>query len=122
MGIVSRDIKPENILVKKDYSAVLIDFNLACVYAPRSDLECRQPAGSPLYSAPELSLDTDKPINWYKCDIYSLGVTLFYLFNDTDLPFEPESGDMELFFHQKLETDPVPSRSGNKEVDRLIMQ
>lgn len=77
-GVAHRDIKPENIMIDPHTLNIkYIDFGFACCfdvcYAPHI-------VGTPLYHAPELSLnDKFVPQNlkqWFLADYWSLGVTM----------------------------------------------
>src|SRR6058998_2761611 len=87
-GVVHRDIKPSNVMLEADASGALrvklIDYGVAKVMNPQtqSSAELTQAGfiGTPAFASPEqfagagqLSVDT-------RSDIYSLGVTLWYLF------------------------------------------
>jgi serine/threonine protein kinase len=74
-----RDIKPDNILIKRDENGktifVLSDLGLARVLNSITQSEITQsPHGTDAYKAPELSMP-DAVFN-QKCDIYSLGLTM----------------------------------------------
>ncbi len=104
-GITHRDIKPSNIIITKQYTPFIIDFGVSCINELNSEkwkkvttereyffLSCpKEPylVGTPLYVAPELKIETQKPhfINYIVCDIYSLGITFSELFYDfKDIP------------------------------------
>jgi eukaryotic-like serine/threonine-protein kinase len=96
-GIVHRDLKPSNVIVTADGQVKILDFGLAqrraatpvdvTVTAGALAGAAEQIAGTPAYMAPEhlLGKKTD-----HRCDIYSLGVTLYQLATGR-LPFEGDS-------------------------------
>ncbi|MBN1250172.1 MAG: serine/threonine protein kinase, partial [Anaerolineae bacterium] len=79
-GVVHRDIKPQNIIVKPDGAVVLVDFGLVKLWDP-NDPRTRtvmRGMGTPEYAPPEqygAATDHTGPAS----DIYSLGATLYHL-------------------------------------------
>src|SRR5438094_7004898 len=86
-GVVHRDIKPSNVMLESDPSGALrvklIDYGVAKVMSPETQGGAEQTRagfiGTPAFASPEqfagaaqLPVDT-------RSDIYSLGVTLWYL-------------------------------------------
>jgi serine/threonine protein kinase len=56
-GYLHRDVKPENVLIDKDDSVVLCDFDLA---HPRASERCKTMQGTRSYLAPEIvQMDKD---------------------------------------------------------------
>jgi serine/threonine protein kinase len=91
-GCVHCDVKPANILLDSDGSAVLTDFGI--VHMMRDDGVAAQLGkhaeilmGTPDYISPEQALG--QPLDG-RSDVYSLGITLFHLLAGR-LPFHAES-------------------------------
>jgi eukaryotic-like serine/threonine-protein kinase len=103
-GIIHRDIKPDNILLTVDGQAKLADLGLSKDL--EDDLELTRPdrgLGTPNFIAPEQFADAKHA--GVRCDIYSLGATL-YMALTGQLPFN-ERG-MATILKKKLAND-LPS-------------
>ena len=74
-NIAHRDIKPSNILIDKYGRPKLIDFGISLRIEPGELI--REFSGSKAYSPPEVILE--QPHDPYKADIWSLGVTFYFL-------------------------------------------
>src|SRR3989442_1933963 len=86
-GVVHRDIKPSNLLLESDASEALmvevIDYGVAKVMGPQAEPGAEQTQagfiGTPAFASPEQFAGNGQlPIDT-RSDIYSLGVTLWYL-------------------------------------------
>lgn len=84
--ILHCDIKPENILMK-DNIPILIDFDSACLQNESYGYaKCGETMrGTPYYIAPEVWVSTQRYTP--AADIYSLGVTFYYLASKRSRPY-----------------------------------
>lgn len=101
---VHHDLKPANVLIREDGSAVLLDFGLSC-HAHYPDLlaeQLRKAVGSPAWIAPEQVVGVRGDP---RSDVFAIGVMLYQLVSK-ELPFgEPQTaGGMR----QRLWMDPKP--------------
>ena len=100
------DLKPGNVLIQPDGSAVLLDFGLSC-HAQQPDLlaeELRRAVGSPAWMAPEQVVGVRGDP---RSDLFAIGVMLYQLVTG-ELPFgEPATAGG---LRQRLWMDPVPPR------------
>jgi serine/threonine protein kinase len=101
------DLKPANVLIKPDGTAVLLDFGLSC-HAHYPDLlaeELRKAVGSPAWIAPEQVVGVRGDP---RSDIFALGVILYELATG-ELPFGAPATPGGL--RQRLWMDPKPPRA-----------
>ena len=111
-GLVHRDVKPDNILVTRDGVAKLADLGL--VKTADADLNLTKTGrglGTPHFMAPEQFRDAKNADE--RCDIYSLGATL-YMMVTGELPFR-SNGPLDAWM-KKINNDLVPPRSIAPEV------
>ena len=102
VGIVHRDVKPENILFRENGSAVLTDFGIAKTIASNTNLtRAGTIIGTPKYMSPE---QTDGLGNDPRTDIYSLGIILFEMLTG-NVPYDSENSMAVLYAHVH---SPVP--------------
>ena len=88
MGIIHRDIKPQNIIVVDDWSIKIVDFGIARdVSASTMTFMGPNVLGSVHYISPE---QAKGEIVDHKSDIYSLGIVLYEMLTG-ELPFEGDT-------------------------------
>ena len=101
-GIVHRDIKPDNILISTKGEVKLVDFGLSREEHQQTVSIKGEMSGTPQYLAPEY---IDGKLLNIQTDIYSLGITLFYMVSGT-LPFQART-PMALLSKQLNEPPPM---------------
>ena len=89
-GLCHLDIKPENIVLTKEFKPIIIDYGLAEKYTDENGniKPLKIMKGTKMYICPEMYIN--KPYSGIKADIFSLGVFLFYLVTN-QYPFKKNS-------------------------------
>ncbi len=113
-GVIHRDVKPSNILIRADGSAVLTDFGLAREEGLPSLTVTGDFAGTPHYISPEQALPRGKKVD-HRADVYSLGVT-FYELLTLKRPFDGKTS--QEIFGKIVSKEPQPLRSLNSMIPR----
>lgn len=113
-GIIHRDIKPQNVIVKADGSIKILDFGIATAKGAMQLTQANNVMGSVHYLAPELAKgDPSSP----QSDIYALGIC-FYEMLAGDVPFKAEQAVQVALKHMR---DPMPDIRGvNRNVPQSI--
>ncbi len=98
LGVIHRDLKPQNIMIDKEGMARIMDFGIARSVSGKGITGAGVMVGTPEYMSPEQveSKETDQ-----RSDIYSLGVILYEMVTGR-LPFE---GDTPLSVAVKHKTE-----------------
>lgn len=112
------DLKPANVLIKPDGTAVLLDFGLSC-HAHYPDLlaeEFRKAVGSPVWIAPEQVVGVRGDP---RSDIFAVGVILYELATG-ELPFGSPTTDGGM--RQRLWMDPKPPRALRPDVPEWLQE
>lgn len=113
-GVMHRDVKPSNILLRPDGYAYLVDFGLAkAMMGGEALTNSGAMVGTPEYMAPEQS----NGVNDYRSDIYSLGVILYQMLTGR-VPFTAESPVAVSLKH--IQTMPTPPREINSEIPECV--
>ncbi|MBQ6654042.1 MAG: PASTA domain-containing protein [Erysipelotrichaceae bacterium] len=103
-GIIHRDIKSQNVLVKDDGTVKLSDFGIAQMGDQAQQITQTQTVvGSVHYLAPEVS--GGKPAS-FQSDIYSLGI-VFYELLTGDVPFHGDTAVEVALKHMHNDVPPV---------------
>ena len=128
-GMVHRDIKPHNLMITKDSVIKILDFGLASL-APRT--ATNEPSGehadgnltidgaimgTPDFISPEQARDASRVDG--RSDIYSLGMTLYYLLAGR-APFSAGHAIEKLKLH--AEADPAPLSEFRNDVPEALQR
>lgn len=115
-GIVHRDIKPDNIVIDTEGRIKLCDLGLARPFGRPTNVTTTGIAvGTPRYIAPEQA--RGDPMIDHRCDIYSLGITLYHLVVG-EAPFQGDTGVVLLSKH--IYEDVPPIRASRPELSREL--
>jgi serine/threonine protein kinase len=78
-GVIHRDVKPQNVIIRPDRRAVLVDFGLVKLWDPSDPYTktAMRGMGTPEYAPPE-QYDVQMGHTDARSDIYALGATLYH--------------------------------------------
>ncbi len=120
LGVIHRDLKPQNIMIDQEGNAKIMDFGIARSLHTRSETGTGIIIGTPEYMSPEQADSRDVD---HQTDLYALGVILYEMVTGR-VPFE---GDTPLSIVLKHKGDPVPNPKGfntqvTPEFSRVILR
>ncbi len=84
LGVLHRDVKPENIMIRDDGALKLMDFGIAQIVDSHRMTVTGQLLGSPAYMSPEHV--EGRPLD-FRTDVFSVGILLYQLATG-ELPFK----------------------------------
>jgi len=102
LGVIHRDLKPQNIMIDKNGNARVMDFGIARSLREKGITGAGVTVGTPEYMSPEQVEAKDVDM---RADIYSLGIILYEMVTGR-LPFE---GDTALSIAVKHKTEAPPN-------------
>ncbi len=101
-GIIHGDIKPANIIFRKNGCPVLTDFGISYQSKPKQPIHANgEIYASPSYASPELI--QGRPFD-YRTDLYSLGIMMYEML----VGEKPYQGESEIETIAKSIQDPIP--------------
>jgi len=105
LGVVHRDLKPQNIMIDKEGNSRIMDFGIARSLKAKGITDAGVMIGTPEYMSPEQvdAKETDQ-----RSDIYSLGVILYEMVTGR-APFEGDT-PLSIAVKQKTETPEDPRK------------
>jgi beta-lactam-binding protein with PASTA domain/predicted Ser/Thr protein kinase len=121
VGIVHRDVKPQNILLNSDGRVKVTDFGIARALASSDITETGTVLGSVQYLSPEQARGLAVGSS---ADLYSLGVVLYEVATG-HLPFDGDS-PITIALKHVHEFPPIPRRDDgvplSREIERIILK
>lgn len=104
-GLIHRDVKPKNIMIKRDGTVKLADLGLARAVSDveAAEAEAGKAFGTPYYISPE-QIRGSKTVG-PPADIYSLGATLYHMVTG-NVPFDGKNPSSVMHKHLKAELVP----------------
>jgi serine/threonine-protein kinase len=116
VGVIHRDIKPQNILIESTGGLKIMDFGIARLKEEHGMTAEGTVVGTPDYMSPEQA--RGKPLD-FRSDIYSTGVVLYEVFTGTP-PFDGDTPLAVVLKH--IQENPPSPQTRNPKVDPKISQ
>ncbi|MFO7980407.1 MAG: protein kinase [Candidatus Aminicenantes bacterium] len=120
LGVVHRDLKPQNVMIDREGNAIIMDFGIARSMKSKGLTEDGAIVGTPEYMSPEQV--EGKEVDG-RSDIYSLGIILYEMLTGR-IPFEGKT-PLSVAVKQKSEK-PIDPRRINpqipEKISRLILK
>jgi class 3 adenylate cyclase len=119
VGVVHRDLKPDNIMLRQDGTVAITDFGVAKqVSMLITDTGAGEVVGTPYYLSPEQALGRTVD---HRCDIYSLGILAFEMLTGTK-PYHAQTAQALLQMHVQAPLPQLPGahRKLQPVLDRML--
>jgi HAMP domain-containing protein len=116
VGVIHRDIKPQNIIIEPTGGLKIMDFGIARLKEERGMTAEGTVVGTPDYMSPEQARGVNLD---FRSDIYSTGVVFYEIFTGT-LPFEGDTPLAVVLKH--IQENPPSPQARNPKVDPKISQ
>ncbi len=120
VGVVHRDMKPQNIMIDREGNARIMDFGIARSVKAKGITGANVLIGTPEYMSPE---QVDGKEAGPRSDLYSLGCVLFEMLTGR-VPFEGDT-PLSVAVKQKSEAPPDPrtlNRQVPEDLARIVLQ
>ena len=114
LGVIHRDLKPDNIMIDKNNNAVVMDFGIAHAARGTSLTQTGAVLGTPQYMSPDQACGKELDA---RSDIYSLGIMLYQMAAGR-LPFQADD-PVSLMYMQVHET-PVSPNAHNPNIPQWL--
>jgi CheY-like chemotaxis protein/tRNA A-37 threonylcarbamoyl transferase component Bud32 len=117
-GILHRDLKPQNLMFRRDGSLAIVDFGIAKNIAAADRTGAGEVLGTPRYMSPEQVQGRALDL---RTDIYSAGVLLYQMLTGRHL-FDGETAMEVAMHHLNTEPPPLPEHLGQYHglMDKLV--
>lgn len=120
LGVIHRDLKPQNIMIDRDGDVKIMDFGIARSLQAKGITGAGVMIGTPEYMSPEQAEGKEAD---ERADIYALGIILFEMLTGR-VPFEGET-PLSVALKHKTEVPPDPRKINTQVPDdlaRLILR